>query len=366
MKLTLERNVLLKALNLATSVVEKNNTIPILSNVMLTAFDGRLRLTSTNLDMELTLPVAAAVERKGTTTVPGYLLQDIVKKLPDGSQIDMDMGNDTRMTVKAGRSRFVVQTLPAEDFPTLGTFDSSVSFDMDAQAFKRLFSKTLFACSTEETRYYLNGVYLHKSGDKLAGVATDGHRLGKAWVDLPIPELTGVIVPRRTCQLIIKFLDAEKGAVKVEMSASKIAITWNEVSFISKLIDGSFPDYERVVPQGNQKIAEGDVKILAAAVDRAATVAAEKGRAGKFGFSREGLTITLASSNNDQAEEGVEMSYDSEPLDVGFNTRYVLDTLSNLECQKLRIEMGDGGMPAIFRPVDGDLDCFAIIMPVRV
>jgi DNA polymerase-3 subunit beta len=367
MKFTIERKTLLQAMTAANSVVERRNTIPILSNVKIEARDGGLRFTATDLDVEIGLTVKAEVASEGTITVPASMLLDIVRKLPDGAQVECET-KETRFTVHSGRSRFVLQSLPSEDFSDLAAGEMTSQFVMDVAAFKRLFAKCLFAVSTEDARYYLNGVYLHRVGADLRGVSTDGHRLAMAWTGLPdgASGIPGVIVPRKTCQLIVKHLDAAQGDVRVSVSANKIMLEWAGTRFVSKLIDGTFPDYERVVPRGNNKIATLDVKAAMTAVDRVASVSSEKGRAAKFAVAENAMVISMNSPENGTAEDSVDIAYDGPPLEIGFNSGYVLDLLSNMACDRVRVEFMDAGSPSVVKPEDGDRDCLSVLMPMRV
>src|SRR5436190_13463255 len=258
MRVTIERSAFLKALNHVQSVVERRNTIPILSNVLVRAKDATVKLTATDLDIEIIEEAPADIAQEGAVTVPAHLLHDIVRKLPDGAQLELDQGPDRgRLSIVSGRSRFALQALPPEDFPDLAAREPANHFNISAAELKRLIEKTRFAISTEETRYYLNGIYLHaaESGGKsvLRAVATDGHRLAQA--ELPLPagakDMPGVIVPRKTVAELAKLAEDGDGDVRIELSPSKIRVSTARVVLTSKLIDGTFPDYERVIPQGN-------------------------------------------------------------------------------------------------------------------
>ena len=266
MRVRIERANLLKALNHVHRVVERRNTIPILSNVLLRADRDELSLKATDLDMEIVDRVPAAVEQAGASTVPAHMLYDIVRKLPDGAEIALDTGSGQTMALQAGRARFALQMLPDADFPDLNAGELPFAFTIAAEALKRLIDRTQFAISTEETRYYLNGIYFHVVGEgamaRLRAVATDGHRLAKA--EMPAPEgsagMPGIIIPRKTVGEIQKLLEDPETEVSAALSDSKIRLAIGNLVLTSKLIDGTFPDYERVIPKANDKelkLAEG-------------------------------------------------------------------------------------------------------------
>jgi DNA polymerase-3 subunit beta len=287
MKVTVERAQLLKSLGHVHRVVERRNTIPILGNVLVRAENARLSLKATDLDLEVTETLAAETATGGSTTVPAHMFYDIVRKLPDGAQIVLEGDGDRSvLAIRAGRSRFTLQTLPENDFPDLAAGDMTHSFTLAASDMKRLIDRTQFAISTEETRYYLNGIYLHTAGSAkaatLRAVATDGHRL--AQIDLPLPKgasgMPGVIVPRKTVGEVQRLIEDNEAEVAIELSQGKIRFTIGNVVLTSKLIDGTFPDYGRVIPQNNDKELIVDKKDFEAAVDRVATSSRERGRAG--------------------------------------------------------------------------------------
>src|SRR5580704_16989129 len=289
MKITVERSELLKSLGHVHRVVERRNTIPILANVLLRADHSKLSLKATDLDVEVTDTIAAEVGPSGSTTVPAHMFFDIVRKLPEGAQIVLESsGERAALAIRAGRSRFTLQTLPESDFPDLAPGEMTHRFKLPAADIKRLIDKTQFAISTEETRYYLNGIYLHAAGTAqaptLRGVATDGHRL--AQIDLVMPKgaagMPGVIVPRKTVGEVQRLMDDNEAEISIELSQGKIRFTIGNVVLTSKLIDGTFPDYGRVIPQNNDKELIVDKKDFEAAVDRVSTISSERGRAVKL------------------------------------------------------------------------------------
>ncbi|MFN7177401.1 MAG: DNA polymerase III subunit beta, partial [Thermaurantiacus sp.] len=329
MKLVVERATLLKALGHVQSVVERRNTIPILSNVLISAEGEAMMLMATDLDLQVVESAPADVTTSGATTVSAHTLYDIVRKLPDGSQATLET-QDLKMTVTAGRARFQLQTLPREDFPVIGESDLPVSFQLPSETLRELIDKTRFAISTEETRYYLNGIFLHAtSGDepRLRAVATDGHRLAR--VELPLPEgadgMPDVIVPRKCVAEVRKLLDERDGPVTISLSQSRIRFEVGAAVLTSKLIDGTFPDYSRVIPTANDRLLRIDPASLAECVDRVTAIASEKTRAVKLSLDKDRVTLSVVSPENGMASEDVPADYDAPGFDVGFNSRYLLD-----------------------------------------
>jgi DNA polymerase III subunit beta len=370
MRVTIERSAFLKALNHVQSVVERRNTIPILSNVLVQAKSGEVRLTATDLDIEIVETAPAEVAQEGAVTVSAHMLYDIVRKLPDGAQLELDQGPDPgRVAVKTGRSRFALQSLPPEDFPDLAQGEMANKFTIQAGDLKGLIEKTRFAISTEETRYYLNGIYLHEvaSAGMLRAVATDGHRLARAQVALPsgAKGMPGIIVPRKTVLELAKLIETGEGEVSVALSPAKIRFEFNGLTLTSKLIDGTFPDYERVIPRHNDKTLDVDAKLFAGAVDRVSTVSFEKGRAVKLNMAEGRLVLTVNNPDSGSAEEEIAAAYDSDPIDIGFNSRYLLDIAGQIKSDTARFKLADAGSPTIVQD-PGDEQALYVLMPMRV
>ncbi|QQP89715.1 DNA polymerase III subunit beta [Skermanella sp. TT6] len=376
MKITIERAALLRSLGHVQSVVERRNTIPILSNVMLKAENGELALTATDMDLEIVESVPADIAQPGSTTAPAHTLYDIVRKLPDGSQVELDSyGDNGLLTLRSGRSNFKLGCLPVEDFPQMSGGDMAHRFSLAASDLRNLVDRTRFAISTEETRYYLNGIYLHATKSRageaempvLRAVATDGHRLAR--VEIPLPDgaagIPGVIVPRKTVLEIRKLIDEAADRIEVSLSETKVRFGFDAVTVTSKLIDGTFPDYERVIPTGNDKVLEVDSRVFASAVDRVATISTEKSRAVKLSIDRGNLTLSATSPEAGSATEELEVSYDSSPLEIGFNSRYLLDITQQIEGEGARFTMADAASPTIVRDV-ADSSALYVLMPMRV
>ena len=372
MKLTIERSALLSALGHVQSVVERRNTIPILSNILLTAEAGLLRLTATDLDIEAIDAADAQIEDPGALTAPAQILFDVVRKLPDGADIRLAFQPETKqLAITAGRSRFALPTLPADDFHSMNRDDCPVSFAMEAGELRRLIDKTRFAISTEETRYYLNGIYLHvaenESGPCLRSVATDGHRLALA--DAAVPEgaagMKGVIVPRKAVAEARKLIDGAEGEVTIAVSDSKIVVTSGRAILTSKLIDGTFPDYARVIPKGNDRRLTVDNGAFEKAVDRVSTVSAERSRSLKLSMEDGKVTLSVSQSEAGQGTEEVEADYTAEALEIGFNARYLLDVAQQIQGDEAIFEFHDAASPALVRD-PGDEGAQFVLMPLRV
>jgi DNA polymerase-3 subunit beta len=369
MRVTIERSAFLRALNHVQSVVERRNTIPILSNVLVEAKGSELKLTATDLDIEIVESVGAEVAAGGATTVPAHMLYDIVRKLPDGAQLQLDQADSGRVAILAGKSRFALQALPADDFPSLASGEFSNTFTLAASDLKGLIEKTRFAISTEETRYYLNGIYLHEvpAAAALRAVATDGHRLAQAQIARPegAKAMPGVIVPRKTVLEVVKLIEGLDEDVEVALSSSKIRFTAGNLVLTSKLIDGTFPDYERVIPRHNDKTLEVDTATFAAAVDRVSTISMEKGRAVKLNIAAGRLILTVNNPDSGSAEEEIPAGYDADPIDIGFNSRYLLDVAGQVRSASMVFSLADAGSPTIVKD-PGDEQALYVLMPMRV
>jgi DNA polymerase-3 subunit beta len=372
MKATIERATLLKGLSHVQSVVERRNTIPILSNVLIEATaEGTLKLMATDLDLQINESIAAAVDQPGATTVSAHTLFDIARKLPEGSQVQL-AASEGRMSIVAGRARFSLGTLPRDDFPVIAEGELPTQFELPAETLKQIIDKTRFAISTEETRYYLNGIFLHvadgdSSNPVLKAAATDGHRLAR--VTLPCPEgaesMPDVIVPRKCIGELRKLLDEVDGSVGVSLSPTKIRFDLGQAILTSKLIDGTFPDYSRVIPTGNDKILKIDPKSFMEGVDRVSTIATEKTRAVKMALDRDKITLSVTSPENGTAAEEVPGDYVALPFEIGFNSRYLMDILAQIDGDMVEVHLADAAAPTLIRENDKSPALY-VLMPMRV
>ena len=373
MKLTIERAALLRSLSHVQNIVERRTTIPILSNVKLDAREGTLGLTATDLDLTLMAEETADVERPGITTVSAHTLFDVVRKLPEGSTLALDQApGRTELTLLAGRSEFQLPSLAADEFPAMAAEELEVVFEIAPADLAKLLDKTRFAISTEETRYYLNGVHLHAvmngATSMLRAVATDGHRLSRVEVPLPAgaDRIPPVIVPRKTVGELRKLVDEiGEQAVQLAVSSARIQFRCGRTLLVSRLIDGTFPDYERVIPSGNERVAVVATKLFAEAVDRVATISTEKARAVKLAFEPARVTISVVSSEAGRAVEELDGDYNAEALEIGFNARYVLDMMGQIEGPAVRIEMANAAAPTVVRD-PSDTSALYVLMPMRV
>ncbi|MEL6953109.1 MAG: DNA polymerase III subunit beta [Pseudomonadota bacterium] len=372
MKISIERAALLRAVSQAQSVVERRNTIPILANVLIEADSGSVSFRATDLDIEVVDKTGAEVERAGATTVNAVTLHEIVRKLPDGALVQLtEDAASQRLTVEAGRSHFSLATLPREDFPVMTSSDYPANFSASAPALRRLFDKSKFAISTEETRYYLNGVYFHvaegATGPALRAVATDGHRLAR--IDDTLPDgaetMPGVIVPRKTVGELRKLLDDDEAVIAVSVSETKIRFATPEITLTSKVIDGTFPDYARVIPDGNTRRLEVDASDFAKAVDRVATVSSERSRAVKLQLDEDRLILSVNAPDSGNAEEEIAVAYGDEKLEIGFNAKYLLEIASQVDRENAVFLFNSSGDPTLMREGD-DQSAVYVVMPMRV
>jgi DNA polymerase-3 subunit beta len=372
MKVSIERSALLKAMGRAQSVVERRSTIPILMNVLIESGDGQISFRATDLDIEVVDRSPATVQRGGAVTVGAHLLHEIVRKLPDGAMIELSADSAShRLDIQAGRSRFELATLPREDFPVMASAEYACNFALPAPVLRRLFDKAKFAISTEETRYYLNGIYMHAAegptGPTLRCVATDGHRLAR--IDAPLPSdaagLPGVIVPRKTVAELRKLLDDDDAIIAVSVSETKVRFATPEVTLTSKVIDGTFPDYARVIPVNNPRRMTVDAADFAHAVDRVSTVAQDRSRAVKLVLDEDRLTLSVNAPDSGTAEEELAVAYADEALEIGFNARYLLEIAAQIERENAVLMFNTANDPTLVREGDDDSAIY-VVMPMRV
>jgi DNA polymerase-3 subunit beta len=319
------------------------------------------------MDMDIATEVGCSVMTSGTTTMSAHLLYDIARKLPDGAEVEIAV-NDGHAMVSAGRSSFRLPTLPVEDFPAISSNELPVNFSLTAADMRDLIDTTRFAISTEETRYYLNGIYIHKAeSGELCAVATDGHRLALTRQALPsgAAQMPSIILPRKAVSELRKLLDDFDGDALVALSETRAEFRFGTVCLTSKLIDGTFPDYTRVIPVGNDRIMQVDVSAFSAAVDRVSTIASEKSRSVKMGLKSGVLTLSASNTDASSATEELEVSYDGPEMEIGFNARYLLDIAGQVNSAMVEFALADQGSPSLVR-APGDEASLFVLMPMRV
>ena len=372
MEFIVDQTNFINSLSHVQNVVERRQTIPILANVLINARGNQLILETTDMDIHINETVDADVRVDGAITVGAQTLHDIVRKLPDGAQISAKYSQDTgRLQLQSGRSRFTLQTINADEYPVMNAGDFPHSFALDSKILKNMIDKISLAISTEETRYYLNGIYVHvhdgTSEKKLRGVATDGHRLARFETDLPTgaENMDGIIIPRKAVTELRKLIDNIDDEIQIEISSSKIRFTFAHVAFTSKLIDGSFPDYERVIPDNNDKLLAINTKSLYDAVDRVAIISIERMRAVKLHISNGQLQLSVSSKDQGDAEEEIEVIFDYDDLEIGFNARYLTDILKQINSDSVDLLLNDSSAPVIINQHDNN-DVLYVLMPMRI
>ncbi|GAA4483045.1 DNA polymerase III subunit beta [Gluconacetobacter aggeris] len=374
MKLKADRATLLKALAHIQSVAEKRNTIPILANVLINVADGRLTLTATDMEIAVVEEIGAETARNGAVTAPAAVLHEIVRKLPDGVAVELDhAGGDAPLALRAGRYTTSLNVLDVDDFPSMTAGTLPNHFTVPAAVLRGLIDRTRFAISTEETRYYLNGIYLHvaagDTGPMLRAVATDGHRLARVETEVPsgAEEMPGVIVPRKTIAELRKLLDEGAEDVVVGLSDTRIQFSVGPVTLTSKLIDGTFPEYDRVIPRGNDRILRVGKKDFSDAVARVAAISQERSRPVKLSIGRNLLTLSAVSPDQGTAKEELDenhVTYDAEPMEIGFQARYLNDITDQIE-RDVEFAFSDSSAPTIVRDVASPSALY-VLMPMRV
>ncbi len=368
MKLTIDRNTLIKPLSHANAVIERRNTIPVLSNVVLRAENNSLIITATDMDMDIIETVQAAVAEPGVITTPAQIINDIARKLPDGAEVEIAAADAGQISVKAGRSNFNLPTLPAEDFPIITDQAMTTEFTLAATELKVLLGKTRFAVSNEETRYYLNGIYLHLvEGNILRVVSTDGHRLARSQMAQPngAKKMPPVIIPRKTVGELSKLIDEYDGDVKIGLTETRAQFSFGNIEVNTKLIDAKFPDYQSVIPTNNNNIMQVSAGAFKEAVDRVSTVSLEKTRSVKLRLTKDLLTLSSSNSDSASGEETLEVSYQGEDIEIGFNAHYLIQVAEHVDGDVIEFAFADSALPSLIR-APGDESNLFILMPMRV
>ena len=369
MNFTIDRNALLKPLGHIYSVVERRNTIPILSNVLIETNSSKVSFTATDMDMDIVEETSCIVLKQGKVTLAAHTLYDIVRKLPDGSEVRIEL-KELNVEVSAGKSKFILPTLPVDDYPIMTNIEKGHEFKLHSIDLANLIDNTKFAISLEETRYYLNGIFLHvpnSNSKTLRAVATDGHRLAQA--EIPLPEgalnMPGIILPRKAVGEIRKLTDSTDGKINVIISNTKAQFVFPNSILTTKLIDGSFPDYQRVIPKENLNKLVVSNQEFSKAIDRVSTVSMEKSRAVKLSLRNNLLSLNVNSHDLGNASEDLEINYSHDILEIGFNSKYLLDIASQIQGKEIEILLSDSASPALIIDPDQDGVIF-VLMPMRV
>ena len=366
MNIQINRETLLKPLTAVTSIVEKRHTLPILSNLLLEAKQNKIHLTATDLEMQISLSVDSASGGDFSTTISAKKLLDICRSLPDSSEINMAT-NDSRVILKAGKSRFNLQTLPAADYPVMSkTQGESTLVTIGQQQLKGLLKQVEFAMAQQDIRYYLNGLLFEVSENRLNIVGTDGHRLSFTSTELKESyDKQDIILPRKTVIELIKLLDDSEDDVLVEISSNQVNFSFGSFKLISKVIDGKFPDYNRVIPAGHQNSFTTDRVGILLAMQRASIISNEKYRGIRMVLSTNNLKLISTNSDQEEAEEELEVSYSGDTLDIGFNVTYLIDVLNNTNSEQATFSFADANSSCLIT-VPNNMDYKYVVMPMRI
>jgi len=362
----INREVLLKPLSSVTGIVERRHTLPILSNLLLETKNNTIQLTTTDLEMQISLTIQATLQEKLSTTISAKKFLDICRSLPDGIDIDL-MSKDSRMTVKAGKSRFNLQTLPAADYPVMTKVSGqSIQIQLPQLELKRLLKQVEFAMAQQDIRYYLNGLLLEVDGNKLNLVGTDGHRLSFTSTTLnQSHEKTDVILPRKTVIELIKLLEDNDEEVTIEIAAGQVNFAFGDMRLISKVIDGKFPDYHRVIPSSHGNTFTANRVEILTAMQRASILSNEKYRGIRMVLSENNIKLISTNTEQEEAEEELEISYTQDSLDIGFNVTYLIDVLNNTQQENINFSFADANSSCLIT-VPEDNDYKYVVMPMRI
>jgi DNA polymerase-3 subunit beta len=367
MNIKIDRDVLLKPLSAVSSIVERRHTLPILSNLLLEASQDKVTLTATDLEMQISLSLAGIPEGNISTTVSARKLLDICRSLPEQAQITINI-QDNRMQLKAGKSRFNLQTLPAADYPLMAksSGETGLVLAIAQRTLKKLLKQVEYAMAQQDIRYYLNGLLFEVNGNRLNVVGTDGHRLCFTTTELPQShEKQELILPRKTVLELIKLLDESDEVVAIEVGANQVNFSFSGIRLISKVIDGKFPDYTRVIPVGHQNNLMVDRQTLLLAMQRASILSNEKYRGIRMVLGKDSLRLISSNSEQEEAEEELEITYGGDALDIGFNVTYMIDVLNNVDSDTVTFSFADANSSCLVT-VPNDPDYKYVVMPMRI
>ena len=371
MKFKISRSVFFKTLSHLQGIVDKKNSLPILANIMIEAKDNELILSSTDMDISIIEKISCNVTEDGATTINSQILYDIVRKIDDNSDIEIISNNGKLLTLRSDGSRFSLACLPKEDYPIIEQNNSGIDISLNSNILFKLIDKTKFAISNEETRYFLNGLYFNVTKEDneniVTLVGTDGHRLAKFShsIEENIEQISGVIIPKKTIYELSKLLSETEDSIQISISSNKIIFIIGKIIFISKLIDGSFPDYKRVIPNDNKYILKINRDKLLSAVDRVSTIANEKSPVIKFKLLENVLNLNTINNESSTASEDLDVNYDGDEIEIGFNSKYIMDIVNNLEDNEISINLKDNTSPIIAQE-NSNTNLVYVLMPMRV
>lgn len=366
MKLTLAREVLLGPLQNICGVVERRQTMPILSNLLCVADEDGLVLTATDLEVELVATIRTPVDTAGKTTIPARKLFDICKSLPEDSDLNLALDGD-KLTVRSGRSRFSLACLPADDFPALSDFPGASTVKLPQTVLRKLIERTHFSMAQQDVRYYLNGLLLEIGNKVVRCVATDGHRLSMASIETESAdgEFKQVIIPRKGVLELLRLLDGGEEAIELSLTGNHVRLQLGNVRFTSKLIDGRFPDYQRVIPSGDSNSVLGSVAEMKSALQRASILSNEKYRGVRLGLRESTMIIQAHNPDQEEAEVELGVEYEGPEIEIGFNASYLIDALAALETEQFSMSVTDSSSSCVLRNTEGD-DTLYVVMPMRL
>ncbi|MGB0711926.1 MAG: DNA polymerase III subunit beta [Gammaproteobacteria bacterium] len=366
MKLSIDRESLLKPLQQAVGVVEKRQTLPVLSNLLLEARGDRMEIIGTDLEVELSASMPLDTPLEGQVTLPARKLVDICRSLPEGATIGLDV-DGRKAVLKSGRSRFSLATLAADEFPKVDDIGTVTEVVINQSDFKRMLERTHFAMAIQDVRYYLNGMLLEIDRDHLRAVATDGHRLAMCTVPgtHTVEERQQVIVPRKAVQELMRLLETTDDEIVLQLGTNHVRARLGNVQFTSKIIDGRFPDYDRVVPQGGGRVMSADREGLRQALSRTSILSNEKYRGVRLALAANLLTVQAHNPDQEEAEDEVEVVYSGEEFEIGFNVNYLLDALGVMEAETVEVSFSDANSSALISGED-DTGCRNVVMPMRL
>jgi len=371
MKFQIAKSKIFKSLSHLHGIVDKKNSLPVLSNILIEAKNNFLTLSSTDMDISIVEKLNCNVLEDGATTINSQILYDIVRKLDDNSEVEL-ISNDAKiLSLRASGSKFSLACLPKEDFPIIEQNNEGINIKINSKILYKLIDKTKFAISNEETRYFLNGLYFNITSENnktlITLVGTDGHRLSKFSheIDQHVDQMTGVIIPKKTINELSKLLSDLDKEIEIIISSNKIIFLINELVFISKLIDGTFPDYKRVIPIDNNNVIEIGREKLLSAVDRVSTIANDKSPVVKFKLLKNILNLNTINNDNSTATEDLSFNYEGDQFEIGFNSKYIMDIVNNLEDEMITLKFKNGSSPIIAQEKSNS-NLIYVLMPMRV